>query len=72
MQDASYEPVPETLPADAKTKDDLVLLTVHLSSSGEVVIHRSSSGKSVDTGNQPTLRKPKSLPAKGKSMFFAK
>ena len=53
-QEASYEPAPQTLPADAASKRDLVLLTIHLSSTGEVVIHRSSSAKSVDTGTSST------------------
>ncbi|XP_013420923.1 uncharacterized protein LOC106181165 isoform X1 [Lingula anatina] len=47
--EASYEPMPQclpdTLPADLET----ILLTVHLSTNGEIIVHRGGN-KSVDMG----------------------
>ena len=39
------------LPFDILPNDDLVLLTVHLSSLGQVSVHRSTSVKNVDAGS---------------------
>lgn len=47
--DASYETAPRSLPPVLSPDTDCVLLTVHLSSNGEIVLHRSSGNKSVDT-----------------------
>ena len=51
LQETSYEPAPEPLPFDILPNDDLVLLTVHLSSLGQVSVHRSTSVKNVDAGS---------------------
>ena len=50
LQESSYEPAPHTLPPDLPSELEVVLLTVHMSSNGEMVAHRSSSSKSVDMG----------------------
>ncbi|XP_046582634.1 dynein axonemal assembly factor 8-like [Haliotis rubra] len=48
--DASYEPPPKTLPGVISPDQECVLLTVNLSSNGEIVLHRNRTNKSVDTG----------------------
>ncbi|XP_053408690.1 dynein axonemal assembly factor 8-like isoform X2 [Mercenaria mercenaria] len=48
--DASYEPAPRSLPPVLSPDTVTVLLTIHLSSNGEIVLHRGSGNKSVDTG----------------------
>ncbi|XP_071094592.1 dynein axonemal assembly factor 8-like [Haliotis cracherodii] len=48
--DASYEPPPKTLPGVISPDQECVLLTVNLSSDGEIVLHRNRTNKSVDTG----------------------
>ncbi|XP_060589717.1 dynein axonemal assembly factor 8-like [Ruditapes philippinarum] len=49
--EASYEPAPRKLPPVLSQDTDTVLLTIHLSSNGEIVLHRGSGNKSVDTGS---------------------
>ncbi|KAK3592482.1 hypothetical protein CHS0354_014980 [Potamilus streckersoni] len=49
--DASYEPAPCSLPPILTTHQECLLLTVHLSSNGEIILHRGKSNKSVDTGD---------------------
>ncbi|XP_052805856.1 dynein axonemal assembly factor 8-like isoform X2 [Mya arenaria] len=48
--EASYESAPRNLPPVMSQDTDCVLLTIHLSSNGEIVLHRGSGNKSVDTG----------------------
>lgn len=47
--EASYEPSPSTLPPFLPSDKEILLLTIHLSSNGEIILHRGKS-KSVDTG----------------------
>ncbi|OWF38942.1 uncharacterized protein LOC110465662 [Mizuhopecten yessoensis] len=47
--DVSYEPAPRSLPTVLQPDQECLLLTVHLSSNGEIILHRGKS-KSVDTG----------------------
>ncbi|XP_033757946.1 uncharacterized protein LOC117340288 isoform X2 [Pecten maximus] len=47
--DVSYEPAPRSLPTIMQPEQECLLLTVHLSSNGEIILHRGKS-KSVDTG----------------------
>ncbi|KAL3885198.1 hypothetical protein ACJMK2_025289 [Sinanodonta woodiana] len=49
--DASYEPAPCSLPPILTTHQECLLLSVHLSSNGEIILHRGKSNKSVDTGD---------------------
>ncbi|KAK3107616.1 hypothetical protein FSP39_018349 [Pinctada imbricata] len=49
--EASYEPAPHTLPVTLRPDIEVLLLTVHLSSNGEIILHRGKTNKSVDTGN---------------------
>lgn len=46
----SYEPPPTTLPSILSPEQETLLLTVHLSSNGEIIQHRNRSNRSVDTG----------------------
>ncbi|KAJ8321417.1 hypothetical protein KUTeg_001030 [Tegillarca granosa] len=48
--DASYEPAPQTLPGILAADLECLLLTIHLSSNGEIILHRGKTNKSVDTG----------------------
>ncbi|KAK3752174.1 hypothetical protein RRG08_059735 [Elysia crispata] len=48
--EVSYEPVPFTLPPNLAPERETLLLTIHLSSNGEIVQHRKRSNRSVDTG----------------------
>ncbi|XP_052272728.1 dynein axonemal assembly factor 8-like isoform X2 [Dreissena polymorpha] len=48
--EASYEAAPRNLPPVLTSDTDCVLLAIHLSSNGEIVLHRGSGNKSVDTG----------------------
>ena len=50
LQEASYEPSPHTLPSTLGTEQEVLLLTVHLSGNGEIILHRGKTNKSVDTG----------------------
>ena len=50
LQEASYEPAPRTLPAVISPEQECLLLTINLSSNGEIVLHRNKTNKSVDTG----------------------
>ncbi|XP_060073808.1 dynein axonemal assembly factor 8-like [Ylistrum balloti] len=47
--DVSYEPAPRSLPTIMQPDQECLLLTVHLSSNGEIILHRGKN-KSVDTG----------------------
>ncbi|XP_055867337.1 dynein axonemal assembly factor 8-like isoform X2 [Biomphalaria glabrata] len=48
--EVSYEPPPTTLPSILSPEQETLLLTVHLSSNGEIIQHRNRSNRSVDTG----------------------
>ncbi|GFO29899.1 nucleoside diphosphate kinase [Plakobranchus ocellatus] len=48
--EVSYEPAPSTLPPNLPPERETLLLTIHLSSNGEIVQHRKRSNRSVDTG----------------------
>ncbi|XP_076109890.1 dynein axonemal assembly factor 8-like isoform X2 [Mytilus galloprovincialis] len=47
--EASYEPAPRTLPPTLGQDHKCLLLTIHLSSNGEIILHRGKS-RSADTG----------------------
>jgi hypothetical protein len=49
FQEASYEPAPRTLPSILGPDHKCLLLTIHLSSNGEIILHRGKS-RSADTG----------------------
>ncbi|RUS90011.1 hypothetical protein EGW08_002198, partial [Elysia chlorotica] len=49
--EVSYEPVAPPLPPDLPAERETLLLTVHLSSNGEIVQHRRRSNRSVDAGS---------------------
>ncbi|GFR78896.1 nucleoside diphosphate kinase [Elysia marginata] len=49
--EVSYEPAPSTLPPNLPPERETLLLTIHLSSNGEIVQHRKRSNRSVDTGS---------------------
>ncbi|XP_070548273.1 dynein axonemal assembly factor 8-like [Ptychodera flava] len=46
--EASYEPAPQTLPPILKSDQECLMMTVHLTSNGEVMAHRSSGNRKVD------------------------
>ncbi|CAG2255348.1 unnamed protein product [Mytilus edulis] len=48
-KEASYEPAPRTLPPTLGQDHKCLLLTIHLSSNGEIILHRGKS-RSADTG----------------------
>jgi hypothetical protein len=47
-QEASFEPVLQTLPLELPDNLEVILLTIHLSAIGEMAQHRGSAPKSVD------------------------
>lgn len=52
VQEASYEPVPPVLPTSLD-REEVLLLTVNLSSNGEIALHSSRSSKtSAENGKQ--------------------
>ena len=59
VQEASYEPVLPVLPTSLD-REEVLLLTVNLSSNGEIALHNSRSCKtSAENGKQEKLKKKK-------------